>query len=289
MATDGGSYGEYDPAIRSGLLAEAVRVVRSFSFAGAHVVVVGGLVPSLLVPQPEAGLEPHVGTNDLDLCLRMALVDGDVGSYERLETSLKVAGFVMMSGVSWRWKGGVSLPLTVEFFCPPKEGREIGRLYRPGGVVGGKLSAVVLAMGGLVDLDARDIEVEVNLPGDGGKTRQPLKVVGPAGYLAAKADALRRRNKPKDAYDIVWLAECWPGGQAGLAPVIRESSIFNDPLFKDSLRTLRQEFADIEAEGAKKYARFFNGSGRDMDQLARRAVGAIQQLLQELTAFMQVG
>ena len=55
MATEGGNASEYDPLLQPKLRAEAVRVTRGFSFAGAHVVIVGGLVPSLLVPQPEQG------------------------------------------------------------------------------------------------------------------------------------------------------------------------------------------------------------------------------------------
>ncbi|WP_224362831.1 hypothetical protein [Hyalangium versicolor] len=284
MATEGGHSSEYNPAVRSKLLAEAARVVRGFSFAGAHVIIVGGLVPSLLIPEPEPGLEPHIGTQDLDLCLRVALVDGEVGNYDRLEKCLKDAGFKMLGNASWRWQGGIALPLTVEFFCPPSNEREPGKLYRPGGVVGGRLSAMVLATGGLIDRDFREIEVDVTLPGQGGKTHQTLKVAGPSAYLAAKADALRGRNKNKDAYDIIWLTESWPGGQAALAVVIRESSIFHDPVFQACLRALEQEFADIDSEGARKYARFMMGPGMNADQLARHAVGAIKFLLDELKA-----
>lgn len=53
MATEGGHTSEYDPRLTPKLAAEAARVIRGFSFAGAHVIIVGGLVPSLLVPHPE--------------------------------------------------------------------------------------------------------------------------------------------------------------------------------------------------------------------------------------------
>ena len=39
-------------------------MLRAFGFANSHAIVVGGLVPSLLVPKPDAGLEPHVGTEE---------------------------------------------------------------------------------------------------------------------------------------------------------------------------------------------------------------------------------
>lgn len=184
--------------------------------------------------------------------------------------------------VSWRWRGGVDLPLTVEFFCPPGPERTPGRLHRPGGVVGGKLSALVLATGGLIDKDFREVGVDVDLPAKGGRTHQKLKVAGPASYLAAKVDALRQRNKNKDAYDIVWIIESWPQGQAGLAPVIRNSAIFSEPDFQAALVALKQEFESLDSAGARKYARFFGDEGADMDQLARRAAGAIKVLFDEL-------
>jgi hypothetical protein len=282
LVIEGGHRSEYNSAVLPALLGEATRVVRAFGFAGAHVIIVGGLVPSLLVPNPEPGIEPHIGTQDLDLCLRVALVDGEVGNYERMENSLMGARFKMLGREGWRWQGGVKLPLTVEFLCPPGPERETGRLYRPGGPVVGKLAALVMATGGLIDRDFREIEVEVILPEDGGKTRQRMKVAGPASYLAAKADALRGRNKNKDAYDIVWLIESWPGGQAGLAGTLQESAIFDDPVFRDHLNILRKEFEDIDSAGARKYARLMGGGALDPDQLAQHAVGAIRLLLEKL-------
>ena len=289
MAIEGGDASEYDPLLQPKLRAEAVRVIRGFSFAGAHVVIVGGLVPSLLVPQPEQGIERHIGTQDLDLCLSVALVDGNVGNYDRLEKSLKEAMFEMARdedghSISWRWRGGVDLPLTVEFFCAAGPDREPGRLYRPGGVVGGKLSALVLSAGRLIDADAREVEIEVDLPGGGGTTHQKVKVAGPAAYLAAKADALRRRTKNKDAYDVVWLVESWPGGQAELAREIRTAKIAGDPQFLEALRVLAEEFATLDSAGAVKYARFMGEDAASRDRLARRAVGAVVALLRELAS-----
>jgi hypothetical protein len=284
LATEGGHLSDYDPVLRSKLQGEAARIIRAFGFAGAHVIIIGGLVPSLLVPKVEVGLEPHIGTTDLDLCLSVALVEGDIGAYERLEKCLRDAGFEMArengNSISWRWIGGKGAQVTVEFFCAMAEGREPGRLHRPGGVVGGKLSALVLATGGLIDRDFRIVELEVDLPDGGGRTKQQFRVAGPAAYLAAKADALRRRNKNKDAYDLVWLAECWPGGQTALAIEIKGSAIFSD--LKDTLDILREEFATIDAAGAVKYGRFMASDSGGQDAAAQRAVGAFRALFSAL-------
>lgn len=214
----------------------------------------------------------------------MALVEGEVGEYERLEKSLRDAGFEMAredgKSVSWRWVGGAGAPVTVEFFCSEAEGRAPGRLYRPGGVVGGKLSALVLSTGSLIDRDVRDVDVELELPGGGGRTRQRFRVVGPAAYLAAKADALRQRNKNKDAYDVVWLAESWPGGQPSLGGEIKRSAIFGE--LQPTLAVLSEEFATIDSAGAVKYGRFMATDTATSDAFARRAVGAIRALMTAL-------
>jgi hypothetical protein len=279
-----GHLSDYNPVLKSKLQGEAARIIRAFGFDGGHVTIIGGLVPSLLVPDVEPGLEPHVGTTDLDLCLSVALVEGDVGAYERLEKCLRSASFEMAmqegQSVSWRWAGGPGAEVTIEFFCPMADGREPGRLYRPGGVVGGKLSALVLATGALIDRDSHSVEIDVDLPEGGGRTRQTFRVAAPAAYLAAKADALRRRDKNKDAYDVVWLVECWPGGQPALAPEIRKSPIFAD--LQPTLDILRAEFATIDAAGAVKYGRFMARDSEGQERAARRAVGAVKALLAEL-------
>jgi hypothetical protein len=284
LAIEGGHLSEYDPVLRSKLQGEAARIIRAFGFAGAHVIIIGGLVPSLLVPDVEVGLEPHIGTTDLDLCLSVALVEGNVGAYDRLEKCLRDAGFEMAKengqSISWRWIGGKGAQVTVEFFCSTADGREPGRLYRPGGVVGGRLSAIALATGALIDRDFRVVELDVDLPEGGGRTKQHFRVAGPAAYIAAKADALRTRTKNKDAYDVVWLSECWPGGQPALATEIRKSSIYAE--LGPTLDIIREEFATIDAAGAIKYGRFMATATGGQDDAARRAVGAIRALLAAL-------
>lgn len=61
------------------MLGKAAELVRGLSFAGGHLTIIGGLVPPLLVPVVESGLEGHVGTVDLDVCMSVALLAGDVG------------------------------------------------------------------------------------------------------------------------------------------------------------------------------------------------------------------
>lgn len=266
---------DYDAATTAVLLGEALALIRALGFAGAHVTVIGGLVPTLLVPELDPGMEPHVGSRDVDLCLSIAIVTGDVGSYERIETTVRRSGFKMARNKdgapeSWRWVSERNDRVVVEFFCPPVEGATPGRLFRPGGVTGKNLSALTLGVGGLVDRDGIEKLIATDLPE--GKGRVAVRVTGPASFLAAKSDALMRRDKPKDAYDIVWLVEAWPGGPERAAQDVSESRIANDTQFVEAMETLADQFSTLDSLGAKQYARFVSGGS---DTAARRAVGAV--------------
>jgi hypothetical protein len=106
-----------------------------------------------------------------------------------------------------------------------------------------------------------------------------LRVTGIASFLAAKADALQGRDKPKDAYDIVWLLEAWPGGPTGAAHAVRISAVFARVEFNRAMDKLRDQFGDLDRAGARAYARFVGDGGGDADLLARRAVGAVGEFL----------
>ncbi|NNB98955.1 hypothetical protein HI113_34185 [Corallococcus exiguus] len=90
------------------------------------------------------------------------------------------------------------------------------------------------------------------------------------------------RRTSTSACDIVWLVEAWPGGQSPLAATIRLSPVHDDPVFQHALVALGHEFADLDAAGARMYARFMSAPGVDLDQSARRASSAVKLLLAEL-------
>jgi hypothetical protein len=89
-------------------------------------VVVGGLVPSLLIPEESlpAGEDVHIGTMDLDLGLSLAILEGK--RYEDLTFRLHRAGFEPDENEDGnptlqRWKVSPSsgLKVTVDFLIPP--------------------------------------------------------------------------------------------------------------------------------------------------------------------------
>ncbi len=280
---DGLHHDNYDPAVLDVVLGEAAHLLRALGFAAKHAVLIGGVVPSLLILDPPG--PRHVGTGDLDLCLSLALVDGDTAEYERIETALTKAGY-QPTDASFRWhRRGVQ----VEFFCPAGPNRPAGRAFRPKAAdnptakhnMGPKLTALALDAGDLISLDTLTVTRQVTLPDDAGVTTTTFTICGLVAFLAAKTAALTERDKPKDAYDIVWVLENWLGGPTQAAEAIHDNPVSEHPHAVEALRRLFDAFAAPDRVGPRSYARFLASEGATRDErlrLTRQAAGAVNEL-----------
>lgn len=253
---------------------------------GDRVVLVGGLVPPFLVPEPPSGVAPHVGTSDIDLAIGVFASEEE--AYVSLVKAVKGCGFKQRQPKepSFRWfgmEGGIEVVL--EILCP--EGGEVQRRIRRKVEVDGGGELAALQVRG-VELAARDfVNVELNEEvadlGDRGPIS--LRVVGPTTLLALKAQALADVDKPKHAYDIVWLCNAWPHGAdephgaVALAQVLRSSAVHGDPFVVESLRTMRSLFEAPTSPGPVGYARTISDDPAQIEQDCRYANGIVLQLL----------
>ncbi|PSL38144.1 hypothetical protein CLV49_1758 [Labedella gwakjiensis] len=277
----------YDPDTTELIVAEAADILRSAGFTSSHMVIIGGLVPTLLVPVLDPDTEPHIGTADIDICLSLALIDGRTEEYERLETVLRRLDFEPADS-SFRWVRAKYPRITLEFFCPAADGRPAGQMHRPKALtnptgkhnLGGQLSALALDAGALMTTDVEVVARTIELPRGKGTIEMDLRVTGPLAFLAAKADAIRQRDKPKDAYDIIWLLESWPGGAAGAARSFAARPAYSAEV-RESIKQLGDLFADVDSVGARSYAQFVSQPG-GQDRAARQAQGAVAEFLSAL-------
>ena len=286
MATDEMLSDAYDPSLVKLPLGEAAWLLRHLGFTAQHTILIGGLVPSLLVLDPPA--EPHLGTGDLDLCLSLAIVTGDTAEYERLEAALTAEGYEP-TDFSFRWRQRDGLHLEVGFFCAASDDRPAGRMLRPKATVnptakhnfGPKLTAIALHAGGVIEADVHEVELDVDLPGAAGRTRFTFRVTGLLGFLAAKTAALTGRDKPKDAYDIVWILENWPGGPAAAGAALRESPALGRSDASQMVDRLFEEFLSLDRLGPSSFVRFLAPATATQDErvrLARQALGVVNEL-----------
>jgi hypothetical protein len=129
------------------------------------------------------------------------------------------------------------------------------------------------------------VELDVDLPDGAGRIHQQFRISGIVGFVVAKVGALVGRDKPKDAYDIVWLLEAWSGGPEGAAASVRDSPLYERADVQTALQRLALEFADIGRVGPRSYAQFVASRGAtadDRDRLARQAVGAVSEFTKAL-------
>lgn len=275
----------FNPNDLDRILGEAAHVLRTIGFAGEGLTIIGGLVPTLLVPIVDpVYATPHVGTRDVDLCLSVALLKDGADGYERMETQLRKSGYEP-GDATFRWLHPSGTE--VEFFCPAGPERIAGRMYRPTPgrgrqTMGSRLTALALEAGELLTAERRLVNRTVPLPAGGGLIDFEFPVTGPAGFLSAKVAALSGRQKPKDSYDLVWLLDAWPGGPAGVAEEIAKTTARHHPKAVHTLNDqLAAAFASEEHHGPIAYARFVGTVG-NLDEraaLALHAYGAVQAYL----------
>jgi len=235
--------------------------------------IIGGLVPSLLIDI--ANLPPdataHVGTNDLDLGLSLAIFDGE--KYEEVAKRLRQAGFhpdVNESGnpTSQRWR----LP----------EGVLVDFLIEPSSVLdkGGKLRnlesdfAAVITPG--LHLAFRDFE-EIKVQGEtltGGKAERTVRVCGPGAFVVLKSLAFQSRAENKDAYDLWYVLKNRDDA------IGRLKNLASDPITQAALDVLARDFTDADSVGPVRAAKFLDEQGDE--NLQADFAGLVRDLLKAI-------
>lgn len=247
-----------------------------------ELVVVGGLVPSLLIDPtglPE-DTSAHVGTLDLDVGLKLALLDE--GRYRSLTERLRDAGFAqdktdggLPTRQRWRVVTGLG-SVTVDFLIPPSRDTDQGGKLRDIE----KDFAVIISPGlKLAFLDRR----RVRLDGKtifGGTASREVWVCGPGAFVVLKALAFKGRGENKDAYDLYYLVRNFGKGVEDVAGSLRP--LLQDAEAKRAIDVLRNDFLDRNGIGPLRVAEFLQG-GPD-DEIQADVVGFISLLLKHCDA-----
>ena len=268
MATDNARASSYDDPMSERLLGIAADVLRSFGsgFGGHHLAIVGGAVPGLLVEVPPTGIEPHVGTADLDLHLSLHLLDGETADYyDSIIDGLRSLGLEAdIEGdrhIKWRWVGRHrNARVQVELLCPVRTrgGRPEGPASDTPAIANmgpsGEIAALAVGFGHLVPEDT--IAVERRVETASGNLTYQFPLAGLASWLCLKSDAIMRRDKAKDVYDVVWTLDA-------LGPAAASDRVASSPLVAgDSAGELEaqltllvaDQFRDIDSVGPYQLA-----------------------------------
>jgi hypothetical protein len=261
-------------AVKSALL-EIGQILGSFEGKFA---VVGGAVPWLLL---QADDMQHVGTIDVDLTLNAeALGDGE---YVRLVDALMKNGYAqsadhkrfqlvrMVEAVD----GGPPIEVIVDFLMP--RDAEIEKNIPP------ILSefAVQRASGAELAIRFHQLTaVEGVMPG-GGRNRVEIAVASIPALLAMKGQALLRRQKRKDAYDVYYCIRNYDGGPEALAEFCRPLLEIKEA--REGYSGIAEKFAAEDMIGPVWVRQFVEGTpalgDRTPEQWQRDAFGQVDSWL----------
>lgn len=243
------------------------------------IVVVGGLVPSLLIPRDDLprGVEAHVGTLDLDLGFELGILDQQ--HYSNIAERLRNAGFSPDENEAGnptrqRWVDHDSPGVTVDFLIPPSKpddrGGDIRDLEQD--------FAAVITPGLMLAFSDRKFITLDGTTTKGDKCRRDIPVCGPGAYVVLKALAFRNRAEPKDAYDLYYVVAHFRGGPQSVATHLK--SLGDGHEVRSATEILRSDFTDHDGIGPRSTARFLSGDVDD--EVQADVTGSISRLLEFL-------
>ncbi len=238
-------------------------------------VVVGGWVPDLLLPAAE---EQHIGSIDVDIALDAKRLND--GRYARLVQTLSDTRRYVQAEEPFRLytmvdlaDGEIPIRVDVDFLKAPeaKTKRNVPPLtdgFRPLEADGCSLALKnperVMVAGRMITGAENSVEV---------------RVASIADFLVMKAHALAKRDKPKDAYDICYCIEHYPGGMEELAKRWRAQS--KNKHVARAIQMLRDKFDTVNSYGSQQVVVFHNAADPDTQAMhARRAFETVQKFIQ---------
>jgi hypothetical protein len=229
-----------------------------------RLVIVGGFVPFLIVPQDHlpAGADPHIGTEDLDLGLSLALLEAE--QYHEVAARLRAAGFEPDSnqrGHLTRQRWTIAVPgggrARVDFLIPAGRGTDTG-----GQVFDLEPDFAAFVTPGL-ELAWRD-RVRVTLTGRTVREERATRdvwVCGPGAFVVLKALAFVDRGEPKDAYDLFYVLRNFGAGPEEVAAACRP--LLDHPLAARALEILAADFTDVDSVGPRRLTEFLPSAEPD--------------------------
>jgi hypothetical protein len=241
-------------------------------------VVVGGLVPSLLIPDESlpAGEDVHIGTTDLDLGLSLAILD--TKRYEDLSLRLNRADFKPDENEEgnptlqrWKITPSAGLKVTLDFLIPPSLAADKGGDLRH---IQKDLAAVITPGLRLAFWDKQKVSLKgVTLLGE--KANRDIWVCGPGAFVVLKALAFDQRGENKDAYDLYFVIRNYGRGIDDVCRCL--SPLLEEVETKKALAILNRDFLEPDGIGPSRVA-WFQYRGPNAD-LQADVAGYVKELL----------
>lgn len=235
---------------------DAVKAARSVLLELTHllgefrkdIVLVGGWVPELILPDSDP---KHLGSIDVDLAFNHLTIKDE--TYQTICKLLKESNykegpqpFIFLRDVVVH---GRTYEVQVDLLAGEYEGStKSHRHQRVQDVMARKTRGCDLAFEHPVE-----VKLEGTLP-EGGKDSVVVRVASVVPFIIMKSMALANRLKEKDAWDIHFCIQNFPGGIAALAEAFKP--FLSHGLVKEGLNNIAEKFASVDHMGPKFVADF---------------------------------
>ena len=264
-------YGAKEVEACKSVLIELVHLLGEFK---DEMVIIGGWTPSFLLPDAK---ELHIGSLDIDVALNFQKIPVD--SYQSILKTFKRRGYIQDEEQPFRFfrkvhiEGAGPVDIEIDLMAGEYGGTGKGRRTQ-------KVQDIRARKTRGCDL-AFDATISVTLEGelpDGGKDKVTFKIAGIVPFLVMKGMAMFDRMKEKDAYDIFFCIDHFPGGAAKLSSEFVKFK--GNKLVLEGLEKIRGKFASIEHVGPKWVADFLEITEKeDREIVIRRAYEKVNELL----------
>jgi len=273
MAVTYRDYSEDQVAAAKSVLLELAHLLGEYR---NDIVVVGGWVPLLLLPQQPL---QHVGSIDVDLALdHKNLQDAGYASIQKLLLGRGYEADRRQPFIFHRQVMASGSPVRVQVDLLAGEYEGTGSKHRTQPVQEGRARK---ARG--CDL-AFDLCVEVRITGElptGGKDEADIRVSSAVAFLVMKGMALHDRLKEKDAWDIFFVLTNYLGGIDALSDDLRPH--LGHGLVQEGLRKISGKFNSVEHVGPRFVADFAGEQEQEeRSRICRDAFEKVDYLLRKL-------
>ncbi len=273
MAVTRVDYSEQAVAAAHSVLLELVHLLGEYRDS---IVLIGGMVPRLLIPQAE---EAHIGTLDVDLALDHRRFEE--AGYRTVYELLTSRGYERDDQQPFIYRRRFNLegrPVTVQVDLLSGEYGGTGRSRRTQRVQDVRPRKARGA--DLAFEQPLDVEISGALP-DGGEDNASVRVATIVPFLIMKGMALRDRLKEKDAYDIYYCLRHYPGAPDTILDAF--GPYVENKLVQEGLECIGEKFASSDHVGPKHVADFLEiGNSADREQLQRDAYERVAHVLENL-------
>jgi hypothetical protein len=264
-------YGQRETTAAHRVLVDLGQVLGGFMDC---IVLVGGWVPDVLL---EGAEEPHVGSIDVDLALDIGKLLG--GRYAKLLKLLLDTGRYVQGDEKFKFVTDVDLkdglkPVRVEvdFLASAKVRAKKGaQKLMPG-------FRVLQADGCDAAFREPRLVVISGQMASGAKNSVEFRVASLPDFLVMKAYALKKRDKPKDAYDICYCLTHLGTDLPALARDWKDREA--DPDVRKAIGFIDEKFAKVDSFGPRQVVEFHDSSDPEERAMqARRAFELVRHFL----------